>query len=64
MFNVIALILGIAACVPALFVLVVYLNGRVAGGYLALTIILVAAAEVLLFVGSWQKKKKAEKTEE
>ena len=58
MFNVIALILEIAACVPALFVLVVYLNGRVAGGYLAATIVLVAAAEALLIVGEKRRKKK------
>ena len=63
MLNVIALILKIAACVPALFVLVVYLNGKIAGGYLALTIILVAVAEVLLFFGD-RKKKTTENTEE
>ena len=63
MLNVIALILKIAACVPALFVLVVYLNGKIAGGYLALTIILVAVAEALLFFGD-RKKKTTENTEE
>lgn len=62
-FNVIALILEIAACVPALFVLVVYLNGRVTEGYLAATIILVAAAEALLIFGARYRKKNAADTE-
>ena len=57
MLEKLGLILGIAACVPGIIALTIFLNGRSPGVYVAAAAGLVLAGEMLMIIGARNRKK-------
>ena len=52
MLEKIGLLLGIAACVPGIIALTIFLNGQAPGIYIPAAVILAAAGEALMVIGA------------